>query len=179
MPPASGIFVFAPLTGAAAERVREIQRRFDPKLAASSPPHVTLVGSSGVGPIPAGTPVPELRAALEPVARATAPMTLRFDAPMRFMQTEIVVLPLDPHGPMRELYERIRATSLSFGRARFTFTPHCTLSFYPTLSPARARELLALRVDDPVVFDRLDVHLTRGAQPSRRLFELPLIGPAA
>ena len=28
----------------------------------------------------------------------------------------------------------------------------------------------------PVMFDRLDVQLTRGAQPSRRLFELPFTG---
>jgi 2'-5' RNA ligase len=176
MPPVSGIFVLAPLAGEAAERVREIQRQYDPKLAASSPPHVTLVGSSGVGPIAVSTPMATLRAVLESIARETPAMTLQFDPPMRFMQTEIVVLPLHPHGPIRDLHEKIRASGLSFGRARFTFTPHSTLSFYPTLTAKRVRELLSIRVDEPVRIERLEVHLTRGAQASRLLFELPLSG---
>jgi hypothetical protein len=51
----SGIFVIAELDGAICERVHAIQERFDPKLAAESPPHVTIIGSSGAGPIPVGT----------------------------------------------------------------------------------------------------------------------------
>jgi len=47
----SGIFLIAELDGAIGERIHAIQKRFDPKLAAESPPHVTLIGSSGAGPI--------------------------------------------------------------------------------------------------------------------------------
>jgi 2'-5' RNA ligase len=176
MAPSSGIFILLPLGGEGAERVREIQQKYDPKLAGVSPPHVTIVGSSGVGPIRGETPAEEIRAALEPIARETAPMSLRFAAPMRFMQTEIVVLPLDPHGPLRVLHERIRASGLRFGPTRFNFTPHSTLSFYPVLTPQRARNLLSLRVEEPAIIDRIDVYLTKGAQPSRLIVELPLAG---
>jgi hypothetical protein len=50
-----GIYVVADLRGDVGERVREIQRRYDPKLAAVAPPHVTLTGSSGLGPIDPAT----------------------------------------------------------------------------------------------------------------------------
>jgi 2'-5' RNA ligase len=180
MPPSFGIFVLAELPGAAGEMIRAIQQRFDPKLARLTPPHLTLVGSSGVGSIPTDTPVERIREALAPIAASTAPMSLPFGPPHRFMQTEIVSLPLDPHGPLRTLHERIARSGLPFRKARFMFTPHCTLSFYPTLTPERERELLSLRVNAPCIVDTLQIYLTRDPQPSKKLFELSLTGaPAA
>jgi 2'-5' RNA ligase len=175
---AAGIFVLAELGGVAGERIAEIQRRYDPKLAASSTPHVTLIGSSGAGPIVPSTSPAELRAALEPIAESTAPMALGLGAPMRFMQTEIVVLPLSPHGPLRALHERILSSGLRFGRARFAFSPHATLSFYPTLTPAARRELLALRVREPAVVERLTCYFTNDPQPRVKLLDLALDGAA-
>ena len=174
----AGIFVLAELAGVAGERIAEIQRRYDPKLAASSAPHVTLVGSSGVGPIVPSTTVERLREALGPIAESTAPMSLALGAPMRFMQTEIVVLPLSPHGPLRTLHERIARSGLRFDRARFSFSPHATLSFYPTLTPARRRELLALRVAEPARVDRLSLYYTADPEPRVKLLELELLGAA-
>jgi 2'-5' RNA ligase len=177
MPPAIGIYVLAELPGPAGDRIAEIQRRYDPKLAAASRPHVTLVGSSGLGSIAADTPVERLRDALAPIAETTAPMRLTFAPAHRYMQTEIVVLPLDPHGPLRELHERIgRGPGLKFGRSRFAFSPHATLSYYPTLTPQSARELLQMRVDDPADIARLQVYLTRDPLPARKLLELELTG---
>ena len=170
----NGIFLIIELRGDVAEQVREIQRRFDPKLASSTPPHITLVGSSGAGPIAGGTTVEELRRALEPIADDTPPMTLHFGAPTRFMQTEIVVLPLDPHGPLRTLHERIKSSGLSFQRPRFAFTPHATLSFYPTLSRQAQRELLGLRVREPMVVDHIKASLTNDPLPPRAMLELEL-----
>jgi hypothetical protein len=106
----------------------------------------------------------------------TAPMKLRFGPPMRFMQTEIVVLPLDPHGPLRVFHDRLASSGLPFARARFTFSPHCTLSLYPTLTPETARELLALRVLAPATVDCIQVFQTLDPQPSRKLLELQLTG---
>ena len=171
-----GIVILSELQGDLREKILEIQRRFDPKLAAGLPPHLTLTGSSGMGPIPAKTPVAELRAALEPVARATAPMTLTFLPPMRFMQTNVVVLPLDPNGAIRALHERILLSGLKYERPRFTFTPHVTLSFYRTLEPARLKELLALRVKDPIVVDRISAHRTVNGISTEKVLELPLSG---
>ncbi len=172
-----GIFVLVELPGEAGRVVRDIQERYDPKLARLTPPHVTIVGSSGVGAIPTDTPVDRIRSALAPIAASTAPMTLSFQPPVRFMQTDIVSLPLDPHGPLRTLHERIATSGLPFKPARFLFTPHCTLNFYRTLTRDTERELLALRVTAPVVVGRLQVYLTRDPQPAKKLLELELTGP--
>jgi len=171
--------VLAELPGEAGAAVRAIQEQYDPKLARLTPPHVTLVGSSGVGAIPTDTPVARIRAALEPIAASTAPMRLPLHAPHRFMQTDIISLPLDPNGPLRALHERIARSGLPFKRSRFLFSPHCTLTFYPTLTPKRERELLAMRVTAPAIIDTLQVYLTRDPQPSSLLFSLPLTGTAA
>ncbi|HEU4565189.1 MAG TPA: 2'-5' RNA ligase family protein [Gemmatimonadaceae bacterium] len=172
----NGIFIVSELTGAARERVHAIQRKFDPKLARGTPPHITIAGSSGVGPLPVASKVPRVRELLEPIARATPPITVRFERPHRYMQTEIIVLPIDPHGPIRELHEAIRSSGLRFERSRFPFSPHCTLSFYRTLTPESRRGLMAVRVDEPVVIDRLQFYLTLDLVASRKVLELELGG---
>ena len=174
----NGIFIVADLDSVVAGKIREINKRFDPKLAGSRQPHVTITGSSGAGPIPPSMDIAEIESILRPITTTTAPMKLRFGKPQRFLQTEIVVLPLDPHGELRRLHDRIVSSGIQFMRARFTFTPHCTLSLYPTLTPEAVRQLLSVRIDDEVTLDRIDVYHTNDPQPARKLLELPLTGEA-
>lgn len=173
----SGIIIVSELRGPARERVLEIQRRFDPKLAKAVAPHLTITGSSGMGPIVARTTAAKLREALEPVARDTAPMQLEFLKPQRFMQTNVVVLPLDPNGPIRALHERIKRSGLTFERERFTFTPHVTLNFFRELTADDARELLALRVTEPCIVDHIAAYKTVSIVDSRELLRLRFGGP--
>jgi 2'-5' RNA ligase len=171
-----GFFIISELTGAAREIVRSAQEKIDRRLANTSVPHVTITGSSGVGPIPLNVPIEQMQEALAPIAESTPPIAARLGAPMRFMQTDIIVLPLDPHGPLRALHERIATSGLPFQQARFPFTPHATLSFYVTLDAAQRRELLAVRVDEPVVIDRLQCYRTVDPLPARKVLELHLLG---
>ena len=171
-----GIVVIAEIDGAAGQRIHEIQRRYDPRMAAELPPHLTLTGSSGMGPIAVRTTEEELRAALEPIAVSTPPITLQLAPPIRFMQTSIVVLPADPHGPLRALHERIKTSGLEYESPRFAFTPHVTLNFYPELSRERARELLAVRIDEPIVINRVQVYRTITLTKTSRILELELTG---
>jgi 2'-5' RNA ligase len=172
----NGIFILAELPGELAREVREINERYDPKLARYKPPHLTLTGSSGAGPIPPSVTVDEIRKKLEPITSETAPITVSFQAPQRFMQTDIIVLPIDPHGPLRRLHDRIITSGLPFARARYTFSPHSTLSLYQSLDAKAIRELLKIRLPEPFVIDAIQVYHTRDPQPSRRLLELPLTG---
>jgi len=172
----SGIFVIAPITGPVGERIAEIQATYDPRLARLGPPHVTLAGSSGMGPIAAELSIEELRAQLAPIAASTAPITLRFGRPTKFMQTEIVVLPLDPHGPLRTLHERIKTSGLRASPPRFFYTPHVTLSLYKEQPKEALRELLKLRFDEPIVIDAIEAHLTKDTGESRELLGLRLTG---
>ena len=172
----NGIFILAELPDEIAERVRAINERYDPKLARYKPPHLTLTGSSGAGPIPPSTPVEEMREKLERITNETAPITLSFQPARRFMQTDIVMLPIDPHGPIRVLHDQIVASGLPFTRARYTFSPHCTLSLYQSLDAESVRELLKTRIPEPFVINAIQVYHTRDPQPSRKLLELPLNG---
>ena len=174
--PKNGIFILVNLQGELADRVHAIQQRYDPRMANFALPHFTLIGSSGAGPIAAETPLERLHEVLDPIARATAPLTLHFERPVRFMATNTFSLPLDPHGPLRALHDQIRKSGLTFARSRHAFTPHVTLSHYRTPSDEEARELLAVRVDEPFVVDHLVVSLTSEPCKPRKLFELELMG---
>lgn len=172
----NGLFVLIPIDGPIGERIHAIQLQFDPKVAAAQRPHITLAGSSGVGPIAPRTTVKELRRALEPVAATTPPLQLHFQRPHRFMQTDIVVLPLDPHGPLRTLHDRVARSGLRFNPARFPFSPHATLSLYRQLTPEALRALMAVRIDEPYLARRIQVFKTAEPQPAKLLLELELEG---
>jgi 2'-5' RNA ligase len=174
--PKNGIFILVNVQGELADRIHAIQQRFDPRMANFARPHFTLIGSSGAGPIAGDTPNEKLREVLDPIARATEPFSLHFERPVRYMQTNTFALPLDPHGPLRALHDRVRRSGLSFARSRHAFTPHVTLSHYRTPTDAEAKELLSVRIDEPFVVDHLIVSLTDEPNKPRTLFELELTG---
>ena len=171
-----GIIMMAELHGAIAERLREIQQRYDPRMVAELPPHITISGSSGMGPISPDTTDDELRAALAPIAAATPPFTVMLEPPMRFMQSTVVVMPIDPHGPIRALHEMIKSSGLSFEQPRFTFTPHVTLSFYPELARDRLRELLRVRISEPVRVESIEAYRSIDLTRTQKVLALPLTG---
>jgi 2'-5' RNA ligase len=171
----SGIFVFAPIGGDVGSRIAELQRQYDPRLGAlGQAPHVTLVGSSGMGPIAPDTTREELLERLAAIAADTPPITLRFGRPTRFMQTQIVVLPLDPHGPLRTLHERLKTAGFRAARPRFYFTPHVTLNLYRELPDDVLASLLRERFDESVTIDSLEAHLTKDTGESREMARVSL-----
>jgi 2'-5' RNA ligase len=172
----NGIFILAELPTDIGEQIRVVNERYDRKLARSKPPHITLTGSSGAGPIPASVTVEELREALEPITRSSSPLTLSFQRPQRFMQTNIIVLPIDPHGAIRVLHDRLVTSGLPFTRSRYTFSPHATLSLYPSRDSKSLRELLDVRIPESFVLSAIQLYHTREPQPSRKLLELQLTG---
>ncbi len=170
----NGIFILAEVHGEIGARLHALQERFDPKLAKEAPPHVTVIGSSGVGPIAPDTPRALIKEKVEAACASFAPIPLRFGPPMRFLQREIVVLPLDPHGPIRALHDALIKTGLPFAQARYPFTPHCTLSFYPTITRESLPPMLAVRETGTWTLDRLRVYHTRDPQPPTLLFDVTL-----
>jgi hypothetical protein len=148
-----GIVVMFELAGALRERLRELHMMYDPRLAAELPPHITITGSSGMGPIAPETTDDELRQALEPVAGDVAPSAIRLEPPTR-----------------------IKASGLLYEAPRFTFTPHLTLSFYPELTRQRLRELLRFRVSEPVLIDGMQAYRAKDVARTQRVLELPFGG---
>lgn len=171
-----GIIVMSELRGAVADRLLEIQRKYDPRMVAELPPHITITGSSGMGPISPDTTDAELRAALEPVAATIAPFTVRLEPPMQFMQSPVVVMEIDPNGPIRALHEAIKSSGLAYEQPRFTFTPHVTLSFYPTLTRDRVRELRGVRIAEPITVDSIQAYRATDLTRTKKVLDLPLTG---
>lgn len=172
----NGIFITAELEGELAVRIHALQEEFDPKMARHLPPHITLTGSSGAGPLPSTIPVAELQAKIAPIAETTAPITLAFGLPERFVGRNIVSLRLDPHGPLRTMHERLKSCGLPFAPARFPFTPHCTLNLYPELTQEKLRKMLAVRIEEPFTIRLLHVYHTFEPQLPTLLFETALTG---
>ncbi|MBI3792508.1 MAG: 2'-5' RNA ligase family protein [Gemmatimonadetes bacterium] len=176
---APGAFVLVPVLGEAGAVLDAMRRAHDPKLANSNKPHLSLIGSSGAGPILPAHGDDAVRDALAAVAARVAPFSVRALRPMRFPGTDIVSFELDPHGPLRALHEAVKASGLRFGPVRFPFSPHLTISFYRTLDRAMERALLGLVLEAPVVIDRLELSRTNDPQPPSAVFTLPLTGGAA
>jgi 2'-5' RNA ligase len=168
------IFLIVEARGPAGTRIAEIQKRYDAKLAAKSAPHLTLTGSSGVGPLPGSLSPAELRAALQPIAAATRPFEVLLGSAERFMQTNTIVLPIDPHGPIRELHDRVARSGLPFAPAKFTFTPHVTLNYFATPGSDQIKALLNERVSEALRVDHIQCSLAREPERPVILLELPL-----
>jgi hypothetical protein len=86
------------------------------------------------------------------------------------------VLPIEPHGAIRELHERIKLSGIPHEPPRFAFTPHCTLSLYPELTKQRLQHLLSVRFPDPFTIDRIEAYRTETLTRTVRLCELTLSG---
>ena len=173
---ADGIFIVADLFGDEAERIAALQRELDPKFAKLFRPHVTLAGSSGVGVLRADMPVDEVRDALLSVGDAVAPLDFVFGAPERFPATNIIMLPLPVHGPVRWLHDRIATCGLPFAAPKFAFTPHCTVHFYRTMTDDTLRRAQRFRVRAPIRVERIQAYVSREPQPAELVCEIMLQG---
>jgi len=176
---ADGIFIVADLRGDDAERIAALQRELDPKFAALFRPHVTLAGSSGAGILPLRTPAADVVAALTRVGERVAPLDFVFGAPERFPATNIIMLPLPVHGPIRWLHEQIATCGLPFGTPKFAFTPHCTVHFFRTMTDAAWSKARRFRVKGPIRVDRIQAYATREPQPATLVCEVELRGGIA
>ncbi len=176
---ADGIYIVADLHGAEADRIAAVSRELDPKFAAMFGPHVTLTGSSGAGVLPLQTPIDVLTTALERVADVVAPLDFVFGPPERFPATNIIMLPLPVHGPVRWLHDRIAMSGLPFAAPRFAFTPHCTMHFFRTITPEAWQRARRFRVAAPIRVERIQAYATREPQPSRLVCEVLLRGASA
>jgi 2'-5' RNA ligase len=173
---ADGIFIVADLLGPEADRIAALQRELDPKFAALFRPHVTLTGSSGAGVLPLGTPTGTIIEALTAVGDAVAPLDFVFGAPERFPATNIIMLPLPVHGPVRWLHDRVAMCGLPFAAPKFAFTPHCTVHFFRTMSDEAWQRARRFRVRAPIRVDRIQAYATREPQPATLLCEIALRG---
>jgi 2'-5' RNA ligase len=110
-------------------------------LTAKLPVEITLAGSSGVGPIPAGTDLLRIERRLDRTLPDIAPFRARFSAIRAFPNTSIFFLEPFDRSPFDHLHQELRRSGIPFSGIRWPFNPHCTLRGGERLSAEAAFEL--------------------------------------
>ncbi|HZM02405.1 MAG TPA: 2'-5' RNA ligase family protein [Candidatus Saccharimonadales bacterium] len=110
-------------------------------LTAKLPVEITLAGSSGVGPVPAGADLSLIERHLDRTLLDISPFRVRISAIRAFPNTAIFFLePLD-RSPFDHLHQKLRTSGIPFSEIQWPYNPHCTLRGGEPLSADAASEL--------------------------------------
>jgi 2'-5' RNA ligase len=110
-------------------------------LTAKLPVEITLAGSSGVGPIPAGTDLSLIKRHLDRILPRISPFRARFSAIRAFPNTSIFFLEPFDRSPFDQLHQELRVSGIPFSESQWPYNPHCTLCAGEPLSADAADEL--------------------------------------
>jgi 2'-5' RNA ligase len=110
-------------------------------LTAKLPVEITLAGSSGVGPIPAGTDLSFIKRHLDRTLSDISPFRARFSAIRAFPNTSIFYLEPFDRSPFDHLHQKLRNSGIPFSENQWPYNPHCTLRGGERLSADAASEL--------------------------------------
>src|SRR4029077_12977456 len=113
-------------------------------LTAKLPVEITLAGSSGGGPIPAGTDLSLIQRCLDRTLSGISRVRARFSAIRTFPNTSIFYLEPFDRSPFDHLHQKLRISGIPFSEIQWPYSPHCTLRGGEPLSAEAASEL-ALR----------------------------------
>ena len=91
------------------------------------PVEITLFGSSGVGPIPAGISVESIVHEVETVFSSIDPWDVVFDGIRVFPNTSIAYLVPSERAPFDRAHNLLRNSALPRSKNQFPYNPHCTL----------------------------------------------------
>ena len=95
------------------------------------PVEITVAGSSGIGPIPAGTAKAETEEKLQSILSELRPFRAQFNEVRRFPNTNIFYLAPHERKPFDRIHDLLKASGISFGTNPWPYNPHCTLRTGP------------------------------------------------
>ena len=110
-------------------------------ITARLPVEITLAGSSGVGPIPAGADLSLIKRHLDRILSNMSPFLARFSAIRAFPNTSIFYLEPFDRSPFDHLHQELRNSGIPFSEVRWPYNPHCTLRGGKPLGADAAFEL--------------------------------------
>ncbi|HBJ86240.1 MAG TPA: hypothetical protein DDZ88_20725 [Verrucomicrobiales bacterium] len=108
------------------------------------PVEITLAGSSGVGPIPAGTDLSQIASEMGRIFANVPPFGVSFSGFRVFPGTSLVYLCPTDRTPLDDLHEALRKSNIPFSRSAFPYNPHCTVRSGPPL-PVHEVDLICRR----------------------------------
>lgn len=110
---------------------------------AKLPVEITLAGSSGVGPIPAGTELSFIESGLDHAFAEISPFRASFAGIRVFPNTSIYYLEPSDRSAFDQIHQKLRSSGIPFSEISWPYNPHCTLRGGASLSLEAASELLA------------------------------------
>ena len=128
------------------------------------PAEITLAGSSGLGPIPAGTDVRLVKEEIDRIAASTAAFAMEFGEVGSFPDTGVFFVPPKDRTPFDLLHAALASSRIPFGASPFPYTPHCTLRVGPKAEPGVSGLILSTAVPTgPVLLDSISVYAVDAA----------------
>jgi len=119
---------------------------------------ITVAGAGGVGAPRSRDDPRRLFETLERIVSRTPIITGRLGDPLRFPDSDVIVLqPADPE-PLRLLHHEIANSGIDFETSPFEYVPHCTLSQKPNPPPDEVERLLAAQIVGDFVAPTLSVY---------------------
>lgn len=91
------------------------------------PVEITLAGSSGVGPIPAGTDLSQIVSEMGRIFANVPPFGVSFSGFGVFPGTSLVYLCPTGRTPFDDIHEALRKSNIPFSQSAFPYNPHCTV----------------------------------------------------
>jgi 2'-5' RNA ligase len=119
------------------QALRDSLNAVPPKL----PVEITLAGSSGVGPIPAGADLSLIQRHLDRTLSDISPFRARFSGIRAFPSTSLFYLEPFDRSPFDHLHQKLRISGIPFSEIRWPYNPHCTIRGGEPLSADAAFEL--------------------------------------
>ncbi len=141
-----------------ANTIHKIRAEQGDNFQASMPNEITIVGSSGVGPIAQDQDPDELFKVIDIIAASTPPITVSFDKVHRFPGTDIVVIKLKDETLVRSLHQRFVESGIKFQDTDFVYEPHCTLRSKSPLTNHEMEELSRLKIEGSFTLQTLSVY---------------------
>jgi 2'-5' RNA ligase len=122
------------------------------------PVEITLLGSSGVGPIPAGTSIRAIQEQIDFLFGRIAPWDVTFAGIRVFPETAIAYLAPVDRSCFDRVHAMLRDSTLPHTESPFSYNPHCTLRSGPATPGELSRILEHPFPGEPFRIDTISVY---------------------
>jgi 2'-5' RNA ligase len=151
-------YIVLDLPKSIASTIHKIRAEQGDDFQASMPNEITVVGSSGVGPIAQDQDPDEFFKIIDEIAATTPPITVSFDKVHRFPGTDTVVMKLKNETLIQSLHQRFVESGIKFQDIDFAYEPHCTLRSKSPLTDQEMEELSKLKIEGDFTLQTLSVY---------------------
>jgi 2'-5' RNA ligase len=136
----TNIYICCNISGAAADSIQNIRNKYD-QFTCKLPVEITVIGSSGIGPISKDEPDNKIKNEFRAAMSGMNAFNFIFQEIDYFPNTPIFYLKPNNREYFDELHNNFKKMNLKFMNNKFPYNPHCTLSCNPNLSKEQQRSL--------------------------------------